>query len=168
MRPLATSQLIRDSLVQIAVSNPSSLHRKSTMLRCSHIKINWQRTITNFTHPKTPFHPVMVDPSRELALTASRSALRGQQRDARVSVSINSSYSSPQVPAPFYHAAPHPALSFPSELSQTRPPGSHRRLPIPPVHVSRSPSASTSSTSPSSLSPPTQRPTSRRQSVFVV
>ncbi|KAF8497234.1 hypothetical protein F5888DRAFT_339829 [Russula emetica] len=94
-------------------------------------------------------------------MVSSRSALEGQQRGASVSVSINSSYSSPQVPAPFYHGAPRPALSFPSELSQTRPPTSHRRLPIPPVHVSPSPSASTSS---SSLSLPTQLPTSRRHS----
>ena len=39
---VVTSQLIRDSFVQFAVSNPSSLHREPTMLRCSHIKINWQ------------------------------------------------------------------------------------------------------------------------------
>jgi hypothetical protein len=104
----------------------------------------------------------MVDPPRELVLTVSRS-LEGQ-RGARVPVSIDSSHSSPQVPAPFRHDA----LSFPSELSQTRPPRSHRRLPIPPVHLARSPSASTSSTSSSSLSLPTQFPTGRRQSVFVL
>lgn len=102
----------------------------------------------------------MVDPPRELASTVSRSALE-EHHGARVSVSINSSYSSPQVPAHFYHGAPHPALPLPYELSQTRPPSSHRRLPIPPVHVSHSPSTSTSS---SSLSLPTQLPTSRRNS----
>jgi len=103
--------------------------------------------------PKTPFHPAMVDPPRELALTVSRSALERQQRGARVSISIDSS---PQVPAHLSHGTPCPVLSFPYGLSPTRPPGSHRRLPIPPVHDSRSPSASTSPTSPSSPSPPTQ------------
>ncbi len=101
----------------------------------------------------------MVDPPRELA------ALEVQQhRDGkRVSVSIDSCYSSPQVPAPLYHGAPCPATS---EISRTRRPlSSHRRLPIPPVQVSHSPSASTSS---SSLSLPTQLSTSRRQSVFVL
>src|SRR6266849_1300338 len=107
----------------------------------------------------------MVDPPRKLALTVSRSALEEQQRSARVPVSTASSYSSPQGPAPFYHGAPSPVQPFPSDLSQTRPPRSHRRLPLPPVHVSRSPSASTSS---SSQSLPTQLPTSRRQSVFVL
>jgi hypothetical protein len=95
---------------------------------------------------------------------ASRSAIGGHQRGARVPISIDPSYSSPQAPAPFHNGAPYPAVSFPSELSRNRPPSSHRRLPIPPVHVSDSPSASTSS---SSLPLPTQLPTSQRQSVFV-
>jgi hypothetical protein len=142
----------------IEVNHASSLAHKDQLVE----------SIANLTRPKDAFDPVMVDPPKDLALTVSRSPLEGQQRSARVSVSIDSSYSSPQVPANFYHGAPCPAPSFPSKLSQTRLPSSHRRLPTPPVHVSRSPSASTSPTSSSSPSLPTQLPTSRRQSVFVL
>jgi hypothetical protein len=121
--------------------------------------------------PKTPFHHIMVDSPtpRKLTLTLSGSTPEGQQHGAKP-VSLDSSYSSPQVLAPFYHGAPlNPAVFFPSESSQTRrPPNSHRRLPMPPVHVSHSPSAPTSSTSSSGLSPTAQLSTSRRQFVFVL
>jgi hypothetical protein len=111
---------------------------------------------------KMPFHP-----PRELDPTVSESVLIRRQRSGP-SVSINSSHSPPPVLAPLYHGAPCPVLSFTSELSQTRSyPRSPRRLPIPPKHVSHSPSTSTSSSSSSSLSLSIQFSPSRPQSVFV-
>src|SRR6266851_1390047 len=113
----------------------------------------------------------MPDPHRKFAITISESVLEGQHgrlHDAGPSIPVCSSYSRSQPPT-VYGCASRSASSR-VESSQTRSlPRSPRRLPIPPIDSSLSPSSSsTPSSSSSSLSLPIPKHPPHSWSVFVL